>query len=188
VFPPGVFVRESTRATVSHTPQNDLNLNAVMLMVWSEAPSDPKVKELLAGAQIKYRDSLTGVVRNWQKRGEIAPKGRPASIGKAILSFFLGFVVQSALISVAQNGPSELRKPSRLPRTDPVQLSNSRVPSRSVEFLGESDEKPFRPADVAKPIRVLIPDYFAYELCAAVAKPAKRLVDVVHGEHDAEVA
>jgi hypothetical protein len=66
-----------------------------------------------------------------------------------------------------------------------VQLSNSRLPSRSIEFLGESDEKPFRPADVAKPIRVLIPDYFAYELCAALAK---HLVDVVHGEHDAEVA
>ena len=64
----------------------------------------------------------------------------------------------------------------------------SRVPSRSVEFLGESDEKPFRPADVAEPIRVLIPDYFAYELRAALAKPAKRLVDVVYGEHDAEVA
>jgi hypothetical protein len=66
--------------------------------------------------------------------------------------------------------------------------SNTRGASRSVEFLGESDEKPFRPADVAEPIRVLIPDYFAYELCAALAKPAKRLVDVVHGEHDAEVA
>ena len=58
----------------------------------------------------------------------------------------------------------------------------------SAEFLGESDEKLLRPADVAKPIRVLIPDYFAYELCAALAKPAKGLVDVVHGEHDAEVA
>jgi hypothetical protein len=30
--------------------------------------------------------------------------------------------------------------------------------------LGESDEKPFRPADVAAPIRVFILDYFAYEL------------------------
>jgi hypothetical protein len=60
--------------------------------------------------------------------------------------------------------------------------------SRSVEFLGESDEKPFRPADVAEPIRVLIPDYVAHELCAALAKPCKRLVDIVHGEHNAEVA
>ena len=34
----------------------------------------------------------------------------------------------------------------------------------SAEFLGESDEKPFRPADVAEPIRVFILDDFAYEL------------------------
>lgn len=53
---------------------------------------------------------------------------------------------------------------------------------RLAEFLSESDEKPFRPADVAEPTRVLIPDYLAYELCAALAKLAKRLVDVVHGE------
>ncbi len=60
--------------------------------------------------------------------------------------------------------------------------------ARSAEFLGESDEKPFRPADVAEPIRVFILDYFAYELRAALAELFKRLVDVVHSEHDAEVA
>jgi hypothetical protein len=54
--------------------------------------------------------------------------------------------------------------------------------------LGESDEKPFGAADVAEPIRVFILDYFAYELGASLAEPFKRLVDVVHGEHDAEVA
>jgi hypothetical protein len=59
---------------------------------------------------------------------------------------------------------------------------------RSAEFLGESDEKPFRPADVAEQIRVFILDYFAYELRAARTEPFKRLVDVVHGKHDAEVA
>jgi len=58
----------------------------------------------------------------------------------------------------------------------------------SAKFLGESDEKPFRSADVAEPIRVLILDNFAYELRAAVEKTSKRLVDVVHGEHDSEVA
>jgi hypothetical protein len=62
------------------------------------------------------------------------------------------------------------------------------VVRRSAEFLGESDEKPFRPADVAEPIRVSILDYLAYELRATLAEPLKRLVDVVHGEHDAEVA
>lgn len=59
---------------------------------------------------------------------------------------------------------------------------------RSPEFLGESDEKAFRPADVAEPIRVFILNYFAYELRAALAEPLKRVVDVVHGEHDAKVA
>ncbi len=59
---------------------------------------------------------------------------------------------------------------------------------RSAEFLGESDEKPFRPADITESIRVFILDYFAYELRTALAEPLKRLVDVVHGEHDAEIA
>ena len=59
---------------------------------------------------------------------------------------------------------------------------------RSAEFLGESDEKPLRPSDVAEPIGVFILDYFAYELRAALAELFKRLVDVVHGEHDAEAA
>jgi hypothetical protein len=35
---------------------------------------------------------------------------------------------------------------------------NSRNRVRSSEFLGQPDEKPFRPADVAEPIRVLILD------------------------------
>ena len=59
---------------------------------------------------------------------------------------------------------------------------------RLAEFLCESNEKPFGPADVAEPVRVFILDYFAYELRAAPAEPLQRLVDIVHGEHDAEVA
>ncbi len=43
---------------------------------------------------------------------------------------------------------------------------------RSAEFLGESEEKPFRPADVAEPIHVLILDDFADELRAAIAEIA----------------
>ena len=74
---------------------------------------------------------------------------------------------------------------SRIRRTYPAQLSNNRGASRSVEFLGESDEKPFRPADVAEPIRVFILDHFAHELRAALAEPLERVVDVVHREHDA---
>jgi hypothetical protein len=48
--------------------------------------------------------------------------------------------------------------------------------------------KTIGPWNAAEPIRVFILDYFAYKLRAAFAEPFKRLVDVVHGEHDAEVA
>ena len=54
------------------------------------------------------------------------------------------------------------------------------------EFLGQPDEKSFRSADVAEPIRVLVLDHFAADkLCAVLAEPDERIVDVVHGKHDA---
>jgi hypothetical protein len=56
---------------------------------------------------------------------------------------------------------------------------------RSAELLGESDEKSFRPADVAEQIRVFIPDDLADELRSTLAEPLERLVNVVNGEHDA---
>lgn len=102
--------------------------------------------------------------------------------------------VSAALVELSENaadrGGMDLEQACR-PRTRSLTLVTLRHLSsylRSAEFLGESDEKPFRPADVAEPIRVFILDYFAYELRAARAEPFKRLVDVVHGEHDAEVA
>jgi hypothetical protein len=62
-----------------------------------------------------------------------------------------------------------------------LRLSGNALP----ELLGEPDEKSFGAADVAEPIRVFVLDYFADELRAALAEPGERLVDVVHGEHDA---
>src|SRR5256714_644778 len=59
---------------------------------------------------------------------------------------------------------------------------------RSAELFGEPDEKSFGSADVAEPIRVFVLDHFADELRAALAEPGERIVDVLHGEHDAQVA
>ena len=63
-------------------------------------------------------------------------------------------------------------------------LSGSLLP----ELLGEPDENSFGTPDVAEPIQGFILDYFADELRAAFAEPGERIVDVLHGEHDAEVA
>ena len=53
------------------------------------------------------------------------------------------------------------------------------------ELLGKPDENSFGAPDVAEPIRVFILDHFADELRAAFAEPGERIVDVLHGEHDA---
>src|SRR5437879_8568748 len=59
--------------------------------------------------------------------------------------------------------------------------SGSRLP----ELLGKPDENSFGAPDVAEPIRVFVLDHFADELRAAFAAPGERIVDVLHGEHDA---
>jgi hypothetical protein len=56
------------------------------------------------------------------------------------------------------------------------------------EFFGESDEKPFRAADVAELIHVFILNNVAHKLRAVLVEPFQRVVDVVHGEHHAQVA
>src|SRR5438094_9848084 len=63
-------------------------------------------------------------------------------------------------------------------------LSGSLLP----ELLGEPDENSFGTPDVAEPIHVFILDHFADELRAAFAESGECIVDVLHGEHDAQVA
>src|SRR5262249_61838647 len=55
------------------------------------------------------------------------------------------------------------------------------------ELFGKPDQNSFGTPDVAEPIRVLILDHFADEFRAALAEPGERIVDVLHGEHDAQV-
>ena len=43
-------------------------------------------------------------------------------------------------------------------------------------------------SDVAEPIHVFAPNHFIDELRAVLAEPGERVVEVVHGEHDPEVA
>src|SRR5205085_12200317 len=56
---------------------------------------------------------------------------------------------------------------------------------RLTDLLGESDDDAFRPADVAKPIRVLVLRHFAYQLRPVGEQARDDSVDVFDGEHDA---
>ena len=61
--------------------------------------------------------------------------------------------------------------------------------SRARQLFGEPDEQTPRSADVAEAIRVFVLHHLvADELRTTGAKPRQRVVEVVDGEHDAQVA
>jgi len=98
VYPPAIFVREATKALTVYAQRDQLNFGVSFLMGWGEAQFNPRVKELISGGQNAYRAALTTVVRKWQQQGHISSKAKPENIAKVVLSFFLGFIVQSAMI------------------------------------------------------------------------------------------
>lgn len=95
------FVHEMTSAIAKHTKRVGIDLNTVILMGWSEAQTNHAVKALVTGFQTNYRAALTGVVRQWQQRRYVQPDDDPDAVAKALLSFFLGSIVQEALLGGA---------------------------------------------------------------------------------------
>ena len=92
------LVRKITKIITQHAQRDKLNFGVAFLMGWGEAQFNPKVKELVGSGQLLYREALTAIVRKWQERGDISARAKPVDIAKVMLSFFLGFIVQSAMI------------------------------------------------------------------------------------------
>lgn len=97
-LPPLAFVYEITSAVAKHTKRAGVDLNAIILMCWSEAQTNKDVKALITGFQVKYREALVNIVRQWQKRKDLRSAGNPEYMAKALLAFFLGFIAQSAIL------------------------------------------------------------------------------------------
>jgi AcrR family transcriptional regulator len=97
-YPPSALVREIAKVITFHAQRDKRNFGVAFLMGWGEAPFNPKVMELVGGGQRMYREALTAIVHKWQKRGDIRPEAKPANVAKVMLSFFLGYIVQSAMI------------------------------------------------------------------------------------------
>ena len=103
-LPPLEFIRAITSAMSRFTKRSGFNLNTIILMCWSEAQTNPQVKSLIATFQTNYRAALTQVVARWQKSGELASTGNPKDVAKVLLSFFQGFIAQSALLGELDAG------------------------------------------------------------------------------------
>jgi hypothetical protein len=79
------------------------------------------------------------------------------------------------------NKPGEKEAPPMVEQSTAERFGSSLLP----ELLGKPDENSFAAPDVAEPIHIFVLDHFADELRAAFAEPSERIVDVLHGEHDA---
>ena len=98
MLPPSAFARKITAAIASHTQRRGPDLNTIILMCWSEAQTNSEVKGLIAGFQGVFREALTAVARQWQKRGELPIAGKPRDIAKLCFRSSLSFIAQSALV------------------------------------------------------------------------------------------
>src|SRR6185436_18788638 len=56
------------------------------------------------------------------------------------------------------------------------------------KLLAEPDENSFRTADVAEPVDAFVIDDFIDHRRAELAEPGEGVVDVIDGEHDAQVS
>src|SRR3954454_18063951 len=109
--------------------------------------------------------------------------GSPYSFSKAHLAPLLSANHHSASRTLTTNQPSVTGV-----RPDPKSWSSASGTTRVLaDLLGQPDEDPFGPPDVADSIYVFVLDEFADELRAMLAEPGERIVDVVDGEHDAEI-
>ncbi len=98
------FVYEVTSALTKHMRRRGIDLNVVTLMCWSEAQTNRKVRKLISGTQTRYREALAQVIRQWQQRKGSNFRGEPEDLAKVLLSIFLGFIVQSALLGGVDPG------------------------------------------------------------------------------------
>jgi TetR/AcrR family transcriptional regulator, transcriptional repressor of aconitase len=95
---PDKLIRQLTTAIAGFHERMGINQQSVILMCWSEAQTNSKVKTLIRGFQKEYRKALSKQVRKWQKNGLFDSETDADDAAKALLAFFLGFIVQSAMI------------------------------------------------------------------------------------------
>lgn len=97
-LPPIDFVRGMTMSIAEHTRRVGIDLNPVIMMGWSEAQTNNTLQDMVHTAQTRYREAITDVVRQWQKRRLLARSANPNDVAQMLLSLFLGSITQQALL------------------------------------------------------------------------------------------
>jgi AcrR family transcriptional regulator len=71
---------------------------AVHIELWAEALSNPRIRRMVVGIDDSIRNAfVTKIVRRAQERGEINPKLDPDAVGRVMMAFWDGLVLQKTL-------------------------------------------------------------------------------------------
>jgi AcrR family transcriptional regulator len=67
------------------------------VQVWAEAVRSPALREQIGELVLSIRGLMADLVERYQRQGEIGP-GDPNEIGKVLLAFWPGFMIQYAIL------------------------------------------------------------------------------------------
>ncbi|WP_322012030.1 TetR/AcrR family transcriptional regulator [Paraburkholderia sp. J12] len=95
---PAVLVERVTSDIETFSHREGYNLAAIAMHGWSEAQRDEKVRELIRGFYLGFREQLVARVVRWQAEGAVAPDADVAEVAKALQSIILGYVVQMSIM------------------------------------------------------------------------------------------
>ncbi|MGC4023980.1 MAG: TetR/AcrR family transcriptional regulator [Mesorhizobium sp.] len=85
------------------------DLKRIALLGWSEAQTNPKLRELMQGFYRSFRNDLARCVPDWKKTGYIDVSATDEQVAKSILCMVLGFVAQAAILADIQPDEISLR-------------------------------------------------------------------------------
>lgn len=95
---PAALVERVTGDIEAFSQRENYNLAAIAMHGWSEAQRDEKVRELIRGFYLGFREQLVARVTRWQAAGDIAPNADVVEVAKALQSIILGYVVQMSIM------------------------------------------------------------------------------------------
>lgn len=88
----------SNTGTSIHSP-------LLQLEIWAEASKTPHLRTLCARGAARWESFLTGVLREGQRRGEIAPDVNPEAVASILVAVFDGLSMQESLTQTKVNWP-----------------------------------------------------------------------------------
>lgn len=95
---PGQLLEAVSDLILTYSARDGYDSRRIAIMGWAEAQRNEAFRDVLRGFYFGFRDELRRIAESWQRRGVIADTASVDDVSKAMMSFLLGFVAQSAIL------------------------------------------------------------------------------------------